>query len=151
MATEKTVISPRLENPMTIEYYRQNYKSLNAGAEMALAYYPELRKEAMHQMKGMFEANEVKLMLDLMNGTMLNPVWLHNKAIIFEIQDGIRLDGVDQKCEVDGQKLIKKLEGLNLFQCWFLTEWLFCFWYSNPNIAGIKSAEELEKYIACLI
>lgn len=138
--SKKTVVSPQV-SPQAAEYYRSHYKSVNAGAQIALEFYPELRKVALDQMRGTFSANELKMIIDLLNGTFLDQIWVRNNLLVPEVWDGSRLDGIDKKWDVSASKLVDKLGMLDLFQSWFLVEWAKNFWGKDNDI---------EKYVAAI-
>lgn len=61
-----------------------------------------------------FTENEYLLMMEALNGSIFD----ENVAglIWAEVEDGIRMDHLDEKYGVDGQELIRRLRGLTLSQ-----------------------------------
>ncbi|MFW9872538.1 MAG: hypothetical protein ACFFG0_05495 [Candidatus Thorarchaeota archaeon] len=101
-------------------------------------YYDSLIKESYKEMKDYFEYKEALLLCDVMNGHLYN-----FKQISFEIK-GIawKLEGVDQKWEVDKNQLLEKVEKLSLSQGIWLIDIIRKFW----NVGKIeRDKEEIKK------
>jgi hypothetical protein len=93
-----------------------------------------------YELKGKFSRGELMLMIDVNNGLMLMSgiAGQHLKA---QVSDGIALDHLDEKWEIDGDKLNKKVAGLTIFQCFCLEIWVAAFWENHENL-------DIEKYVA---
>lgn len=57
----------------TIEYYKNNYKNIHAGASLAVEGYTYLRDEALATLKGVFTAKEVDILKESSNGADIQP------------------------------------------------------------------------------
>jgi len=137
-------IGPQVST-QTIEFFGEKFKSTNAGAEYTLAAFPGLYQATLtREIKGVFTAGELSLMLDVFNATMLTPALAgqHLNCI-----DGMELDHLDEKWEINKAEFTKKLNALTIFQANCLEIWANGFWYSG---ATETRGLDLEKYVAVL-
>jgi hypothetical protein len=75
--------------------------------------------------------NEACLLCDVLNGTLMDA---NSAALLWaEVEDGIRLDGLDQKWEVDGPALVKRLQALDRLHCLALIDAAERFWAETPQ------------------
>ena len=136
-------ITPRIADN-TISFLTNNFKNLNAGSEYLLDSVPAVSRVYVgYQLKGVFSADELKLMVDVMNSTMLNPQ-LAGQHLKSNVEDGISLDHLDAKWEINGNDLISKLSDMSVPEVFFLEIWIQGFWIQSNEI-------ELEDYIQALI
>lgn len=141
-------IAPKISDTAA-EFYPSLFASLNGGATYALEAFPKLYQRTLHGMKGRFSKSELSLMLDVMNATMLTPqsAGYHLAA---NVADGIALDGLDEKWEIDGKTLNEKLAALPPFEAACLEIWANGFWYAKDR-KDIQSGEDFENWLAQLI
>jgi hypothetical protein len=106
----------------------QYFETAEVGARYVLNAFPTLLKTTIsNDLKGKFTENEVKLMIDVMNATMLtNDSVGHH--LLANVEDGITLDKLDQKWEIQGDLLVDKLKTLTLTQLMLLEIWVQGFW-----------------------
>ena len=136
-------ITPRIADN-TIEFLKNNFKNLNAGSEYLLDSVPSVaRVYAGYQLKGTFTGEELQLMIDVMNSTMLNSQ-LAGQHLKVNVEDGIALDHLDKKWEINGNDLISKLGEMSVPEVFFLEIWIQGFWVQSDDI-------ELEDYIQALV
>ena len=136
-------ITPRI-NKNTVGFLTDNFKNLNAGSEYLLDAIPSVaRVYAGYQLKGVFSADELQLMIDVMNSTMLSPQ-LAGQHLKVNVEDGIALDHLDKKWEINGNDLISKLGEMSVPEVFFLEIWIQGFWVQSDDI-------ELEDYIQALV
>jgi hypothetical protein len=64
-----------------------------------------------------------------------------------QVSDGIALDGLDQKWEVDGKALVEKVKTLTSFQQGVFEIWANGYWYAQTG----KKLRDLEKYVGELL
>ncbi|NPV72156.1 MAG: hypothetical protein HPY55_16240 [Firmicutes bacterium] len=74
---------------------------------------------------------EACLIVDALNGALMDAdsapmLWA-------EVEDGIRLEGLDAKWGVDGQALIEKLRALDRLTCLALVDAAERFWHECPD------------------
>lgn len=84
------------------------------------------------EIRGIFSMGELGLMLDVMNGVWLLP-GLIGQHLLADVADGIALDGMDEKWEIQKDGIINKLQGLTFFQMCVLELWCKRFWTSNAK------------------
>lgn len=134
-------LGPRA-NERTIEYLTNNFPKINAGAEYILAAVPAAaRKFIGLDMKGKFTAGELRLMIDVMNGTMLSPE-IAGQHLGLNVADGIALDGLDEKWGVDAGMLNEKLAGMSTPELMILEVWIQGFWQAVTD-----HDQDLDEYI----
>jgi hypothetical protein len=125
-------------------YLLSNFRNLNAGSEYIMQALPHITKKFFGlDIKGRFSHDEICLMIDVMNGTALTPRSA-GQHILLNVQDGMKIDHLDQKWRVDGSALIEKLSGMSTPDLMFLEVWIAGFWNQNGKIT-------LEKYIKPLL
>ena len=136
-------ITPRIADN-TVGFLTDNFKNLNSASEYLLDAIPSIARVYVgYQLKGIFSAEELKLMVDVMNSTMLSPL-LAGQHLKVNVEDGIALDRLDAKWEIDGNKLIAKLNDMSVPEIFFLEIWIQGFCIQSNEI-------ELEDYIQSLI
>lgn len=89
------------------------------------------------------EINEALLICDVLNGTLMDA----NTARLLwaEVEDGIKLNGLDEKWEVDGAQLVQKLRGFTQLQCLALVDAAERFWASTSAGEPEDGAELVRK------
>lgn len=74
--------------------------------------YEEILKQARAQLLELLTEKEMALILDVLNGTLFTePISIH--MVYGEVEDGINMEGLDQKWEINGKELIEKTRNLN--------------------------------------
>jgi len=89
-------------------------------------FYAFLEREK-KLLKGTFTDNEAKLMLDCLNGTILDPYSAQLLEAGFE--DGIDLDGLDKKWEIDKAEFLSKFKSMSIIRKWSIYELSTEFWH----------------------
>jgi len=144
---QKKIIAPRVREG-TAEWYKDHFANTNAGVVFMLESLPELYKRAMLEIKGKFSHGELLLIVDVYNdvynATILTPGMPMLDA---QVSDGIALDHLDGKWEVDGEILIEKIADLTSYQKAVLEIWANGYWYAQPG----KELRDLEKYVRGLL
>lgn len=132
-------------------FYEETFKNLNAGSMFVLDAFPTLYKRALFDLKGIFTRGELCLMIDLFNGLILTPQ-IAGQHIAIEVKDGIELESLDKKWEVNKDEILVKLEGLDIFPfkkaC--LEIWLRAFWDGKREGQEGSHKTDLESYVAQL-
>lgn len=126
----------------TAVFYRDKFSSLNAGLEYIIEAMPDLYAHTMHDLRGKFTRGELMLMVDVMNGHWYNPHGA-GQEMTPNVSDGIALDHLDKKWEIDGKALNAKLAALTMFDRACLEIWIQAFW--NQNDHG-----NIEEYVAVM-
>lgn len=84
------------------------------------------------QLRQLLSESEISLICDVLNGTMFSDRYSVT-VVPNEIQDGISLDHVDEKWNVDGAALVAKLRGLSYGSLMALVDAVQLWWYRNSN------------------
>lgn len=137
-------IGPRV-NETTEQFLKNHFNSLSGGAEYALAAMPSVARKFIGldtNMKSVFSVDELKLMIDVMNGTILSPQ-IGGQHLPMNVSDGIALDGLDKKWNVDAETINDKLAGMSTPEIFFLEIWIQGFWQQNT-----ESGVDLDEYIS---
>ncbi len=82
----------------------------------------------------MFAGAELKLIVDVFNGTALT-AGIAGQHLLLSCSDGIELNNLDAKWDVDRKAFLEKLQSLSVFQAACLEIWANGFWY-NKNAAN---------------
>ncbi len=86
-----------------------------------------------------FSEGEAGLIVDVLNGTLT--AHASQAAMLWaEVADGIRLDHLDEKWQVDGEQLVATLKALRLAQCLAIVDAAERYWAAVG--AGRKPAVE---------
>lgn len=126
---KKTIVSARVTEG-TLEFLQKYFRNRTCGAEYLLEAMPSLFAQEMGRIRERFEPNELKLMVDVFNGLIPTPKMAgHHLA---SVEDGIKLDGLDAKWQVNGQELLDKIETLSPAQRAILEIWAIGFWQHQP-------------------
>lgn len=124
-------VSPRISQKSATEMTKA-FASLNAGCEYILDSWPGLYRQTIHALKGRFSRGELMLMIDVMNGTYLTPGHA-GQHLDINVEDGIKLDVLDKKWEIDGPALNKKIAALTIFETASLEWWIQAFWNQDKH------------------
>lgn len=139
--------SPRLTDS-TAEFFTGTFSSLNAGAEYVLQGFPALYKHTLRELKGKFTDGELKLMIDVFNSTALTPI-MAGQQLDLQVLDGMELDGLDQKWEVDKAELMAKVNALTIFQAACLEIWANGFWCAEKS--DVEKPGSIGKHVEGLL
>jgi len=140
-------LAPRI-NDATAEFLPTAFPTTNAGAEYILDAYPALYKRTLIELRGRFSASELKLMLDVFNGTMLTS-GISGQHLEINCIDGMELDALDTKWGVDKTAFAGKLKSITIFQAACLEVWANGFWYAEKSAADETGS--VEKYVEGLV
>lgn len=131
----------------TADFMPTLFRSRNAGCEFILNAFPSLYKRALGELKGRFTAGELSLVIDVFNATALTPE-LAGQTLEIQVADGIALDGLDSKWEVQKDKVLGKIRDLTAFHKTVLEIWGNGFWY---RAAARDRDPELEEWLKALL
>jgi len=136
-------VAPRITDK-SAEFYRQTGGNLNAGVEYILEAIPDLYRYTLHTLKGRFTRGELMLMIDVNNGLILTPR-IAGQHLGIQVADGIALDYLDGKWEIDGEELNKKVSNLSLFEAACLELWVQAFWNQEEHGNIEEYVQEMTK------
>jgi len=124
--------------PETETWIKQTFENLNQGATYLLDAVPGLYARTLHDLKGRFSASELKLMVDVMNGTALTS-GIAGQHLAINVRDGIDLDRLDEKWNVEKDEILRKLD-LPLFALACMEIWIQAYWqHGNKSKAGLET------------
>ena len=134
--------SPMIDDKCA-DFYKTTWGSVNAGTTYVLDAFPALYKRTLEDLKGRFSREELLLMIDVNNGLWLTPR-IAGQHMDAQVSDGIALDHLDEKWEIDGDALNKKVADLSIFEAACLEIWIMAFWEQ-------EAPGDIEAYVAELM
>jgi len=119
-----------------VEKYLSNAKNKSAAANQAIECWAASEKRARRAIVGIFTASELKAIIDVLNGTLVDCSYAD--SIQHEFEDGCILEGLDKKWKLDKDSTLAKMAKLSLPEWIVLYQVAREFW-ENP--------EDLEEYV----
>jgi hypothetical protein len=89
-------------------------------------------------------ADEARCILDACNGQLSDPL---GQRLRVEVQDAIRVNGLDRKWNVDGRSLASRLRGMPRALTAAVQIWIADFWWSGR----VNDAGWVREHIALLV
>jgi len=129
--TDKKKTAPRIQES-TATFIQDRFKTLNSGLEYVADAFPVLYKRAMAELKGSFTRSQLSLIIDVFNATALTPS-MAGQHIAISVSDGIALDGLDKKWDVNADEINNQIAALTHFQAACLEIWANGFWYGSGS------------------
>lgn len=102
---------------------------------------------AIRQVRRILTRNEAMLILDVQNGAWMGlgqeaGMWL-GSGLLAQVEDGCRLDALDQKWSVDKDAILRKLRDMHPLQRFALADWCRWLWGSHTRLSlGKDSSDE---------
>ena len=127
----------------SIEAYKKIFPSTNAALEFLADSFPALYTRTTRSMQGKFNPDELKLIIDTMNGTLLTP-GLAGLHVAANVSDAIDLTKIHEKWGVDPVQILAKINALSVFERAILEVWAGAFWLNANKI-------DVDKYILSLL
>lgn len=127
-----TKTAPRIADK-SAEWYKSTFGSVNAGLEYILDAFPQIYRLTLNNLKGRFSRGELMLMIDVNNGLILTPR-IAGQHLDAQVSDGIALDKLDEKWEIDGDVLNGKIAALTIFEAACLELWVQAFWERHEDL-----------------
>jgi len=133
-STDRIAIGPKI-TPQCQELLLSIWDRPGTGASYILDAFPGLYRRTLEEIKGVFTREELMLMIDCMNGTLLTG-WIAGDHVNANAVDGIAMDRLDEKWEVDREAFTEKFKSTTIFQRACLELWIQAFWrkYREFNI-----------------
>ena len=88
-----------------------------------------------------FSENEIHLMVEVMNGTMITSEAL-GQTLMPNVEDGIALNTLDEKWSVDKASLTNKLRSLSRFHLLVIEILTHNFWYGADGQGNTDLSDE---------
>lgn len=126
-------VSPKIDE-RAAEWFVAHFQTLNQGVTYALESFPAIYRRTLAELRGRFNESELSLILDVVNGLLLTPQFA-GQHLLAEVEDGIMLDGLAEKWQIDGAELILKIESLAVGQIAVLEIWAKAFWTQGRDMA----------------
>lgn len=112
------------------EFIDNWFKRRNPGIEFILESFYITFNHALYEIKGKFSDNELNLILDAFNGTLLT-TQIMGQHLLPQVEDGCRFEFLDEKWEVKKEELLKKISDLTNFQAAAVELWASAFWQKH--------------------
>lgn len=129
--------SPRIQ-PETAEWLKYSFGSTNKGATFICDLFPDAYHRTMlKEIKGVFSQGELGVILDLMNGTILDPASMAGQWILPNLEDAFFLDPgmYEEKWEIkDSTDMVRRFKALTIFQKICMEVWVSRFWENCDDI-----------------
>jgi hypothetical protein len=127
------------------EYFEGADDGVNYVLDLSIA---RLKKFIEKDLPGKFTKGELMLMVDVMNGTMLT-AGMAGRQLAGNVADGIALDHLDRKWDIDAAVLTQKFESMSIIDLAYLEIWIKAFWdvahkkeiYLEDYIKPVQAAE----------
>ncbi|MBW1723141.1 MAG: hypothetical protein JRJ78_13930 [Deltaproteobacteria bacterium] len=123
------MVAPRLSE-RGYKFYKTLFKSLGGGCEWMLEAAAWLYPATIKGLKGWLSRQELKLILEVSSGLVVNPE-LAGHQLPLACDQAMSLDGLDKKHGVDAQVLLGKLGDLSDWERTCLEIWASGFWNSK--------------------
>jgi hypothetical protein len=99
-------------------------------------------RNALGQLRGMFTANELKLLVDIHNGHQVGPATYGAGLLCSAVSDAIALDAADEKWEIDPVQIAEKCRSLTNVLAMTMELWAAGYWAGNGTVS-----RDLEAYV----
>lgn len=126
---KNSIVSPRITQG-TQECLNIAFKTKQGGSELILNGFRSMYLNSLGEIKGKFNSNELFLIINAMNDTILDGVSIGTYVKLNSI-DSIRFDKTNQEYNVDAKQFKKKLKKLTHFQLCCLDIWASAIWVSS--------------------
>lgn len=106
-------------------------KSVGKGEAMNNIFdgYLHLRVVALATLKGVFSPEEINLLVENLNGTIIHAQFKANPSVLAaHVEDGDMYDRLGEKWGVDIESLCNKITSLNHLQVFFLNDEIMRWW-----------------------
>jgi len=120
-----------------VEKHLSDTKNKSAAANQAIECWIACEKVARRSLVGIFTANELKAIIDILNGTVID--YAYAASIQHEFEDACTFDGIDKKWELDKDSTLAKMAKLSLPEWIVLYQVAREFW-ENPE-------QDLDEYV----
>ena len=120
-----------------VDKYLSGAKNKSSAANQAIECWVASEKRARRAIVGLFTANELKALIDVLNGTIIEPQYAD--SIRHEFEDGCQLDGLDKKWGLDKEAALVRMKKLSLPEWIVLNQVAEEFWEN--------SEQDLDEYV----
>lgn len=138
-------LGPRISESAE-KWLTENFETKNAGGEFVLEAFPALYKRGLAELRGKFSGNELALLVDTFNSTMIYPPHV-GQSVELCAADSMDLDGTDAKWGVEREVFLEKLAALTFFEKACLEIFVKSFWSSPTTGGALKNPGALEAWV----
>lgn len=128
----------------TADRIKSIYSTQKEGTELAIENYIAVRDNALRELKGIFEKEELIALLDMYNGTIYEPKFAGPQFLAMQIADSERFQVSVTRHGANIEELLKKVKKLTHSQSMVLVEECWLFWYG-------KGKQEIEGFVSRLV
>jgi hypothetical protein len=118
------------------------FEKRNPGIEFILETFYYSFNHALNEIKGKFTENELNLIIDAFNGTLLT-TQIMGQHLQPQVEDGCSFEFLNDKWDVSKKDLLKKISELTNFQAAAIEIWASALWQKHH---GTKM-EEFKKIL----
>lgn len=136
--SKSNTIAVRIYNPKTHDYFKRVYRNKCHGATIAVSFWPYLRTRTLVELKGVFSRSELCALIDIHNGTHVQPTYAYSSIIEHQLSDGCDSSGLAEKWGIKKEDTVTKINSLTAAQTIIFLDWIRLFWE--------KSDVEIEEY-----
>ena len=118
-----------------IEVLKNDFGQISTAIQLIVEPFNRLKKTTLNEIKGYFSREELTVLVDCLNGTMLTPDFIYNKSFfIFNLEDFEQLEGGISRHNASPEILLNKLKELNSSTVYFLFLEILNFWQKGDNL-----------------
>lgn len=138
--------APRISDK-THSFLPSVFSSVNSGLEYIADAFPALYRRTLPVALAKFKGQELMLILDVFNATMLT-AGIAGQHLGISVADGIDLDRLDEKWEIEREEIVGKIEVLTPFEAACVEIWATGFWYAAAKpVDNIGIEEYITRYV----
>jgi len=126
-------ISTPIVSENSIAHLSEYFQSTRSGTAYLVESFPVLMKRTLAELRGVFTAGELSLIVDVFNGIALT-AQLAGQHLYPSCRDAMELDEYDKKWGVKKYELLRKIEETTIYQAACLEIWANGFWYGAAKI-----------------
>ena len=136
-------IGPRISNDCW-KWLETTFPSVTGGAKVVLEGTMTVYRRSLQELQGIFTADELKAMIDVMKGVNL-PTFSTGKYLPSSIMDQITWEGLGERWHLDDD-FVSRLSNCTSFQIACLEWWAAGFWCSG----AYHEKSDTDEYIGFL-
>ncbi len=125
-------------------FYQTMPNGIESGLRYALDSFPNLYRQTLYEITGVFTHDELMAIIASFNGHTLTPK-MSGQELCITVTDAIKYEYLDQQFDIDKEAIKDKIEKLTIFQRSAMELWSSLFWY------GGKKDKNIDKYVMQLL
>lgn len=120
------------------------YPTQKEGLELAVRNYLAIRDNALLELRGVFNREEIIAFVDIYNGTMYDPTFVGRQYLSIQLEDAEAFEGIVTRHGADLQVMLTKVSQLTHAQALVLAEECWRFWYASDK-------QELDEFVSRMV